>query len=166
MLENLRSPAQLTRTETDSTVRDEYSLLINAPADQLWDLVSDVTRMGRFSPENRRGQWLGRPGVGTFFVGFNRIGPVVWTTLCRVTRLDPGRSFEFTVYLVGTRWGYHLQPVADGVVVTEYREWPKKAFLHRVLRVLGQVGKPRDNYALNGLYRSLHRISDLTQAAA
>lgn len=165
MLKNLRSPDQLTRTETDGDVRDEYSLLIKAPADELWDLVTDVTRMGRFSPENRRGRWLGRPAVGAFFVGFNRIGPVVWATLCRVTKLDPGRSFEFRVYLVGTRWGYHLKPAGDGVVVTEYREWPKSAFLHRMLRVTGRIGAPRDNHALNGLYLSLERIKNLTQSA-
>ncbi|MBB4853932.1 hypothetical protein HNP40_001312 [Mycobacteroides chelonae] len=61
MLKNLRSPDQLTRTETASGVRDEYSLLIDAPADRSWDLVTDVTRMGRFSPENRRGRLLRKP---------------------------------------------------------------------------------------------------------
>ncbi|WP_131822125.1 hypothetical protein [Mycobacteroides saopaulense] len=63
-----------------------------------------------------------------------------------------------------TRWGYNLTPAEDGVVVTEYREWPTSAFLHRILRVSGRVGTPRDNHALNGLYRSLERIKELCGA--
>ncbi|WP_164909129.1 SRPBCC family protein [Mycobacteroides franklinii] len=166
MLENLRHPPQLTHTETAGMVRDEYSLLMDGTVDQLWDLVTDVTRMGRFSPENRSGRWLGKSAVGAFFLGFNRIGPVVWATLCRVTALDPGRSFEFKVYLVGTRWGYRLEPAGDGVLVTEYREWPTNALMYRLRRVVGGIGASRDNYALNGLYRSLERIREITRPAA
>ncbi len=36
--------------------------VIDAPADTLYDLVSDVTRMGDYSPENTGAVWLaGRP---------------------------------------------------------------------------------------------------------
>ena len=32
---------------------------IDAPAEKLWAMVSDVTRMGEWSPENVGGNWLG-----------------------------------------------------------------------------------------------------------
>lgn len=84
--------------------------------------------------------------------------------LCRVTKLDPDRTFDFRVYPVGTRWGCNLTPAEDGVVVTEYREWPKSAVLHRILRVSGAgrhtPGQPRSERA----YRSLERIKKLCGA--
>ncbi|WP_157897156.1 SRPBCC family protein [Mycobacteroides salmoniphilum] len=163
----LRRPAEVLRTETAESVRDEYSVQVSAPPEQLWDMVSDITRMGRFSPENRAGWWLkpsAAPAVNSWFIGVNRIGPVIWATPCRVTALDPGRHFEFKVSLVGTVWGYYLDPAEDGgVMITEYREWPRSAFLHRVLRWSGPFGRPRDVLALNGLHRSLQRIKETTE---
>ncbi len=168
MVKNLlRRPAEVLRTETTAGVRDEYSLDVLAPREQLWDMVSDITRMGRFSPENRTGWWLkpsAIPAVNSWFVGFNRIGPVIWLTPCRVTALEPGRHCEFKVYLVGTVWGYYLELAENGVVkVTEYREWPRSAFLYKVLRWSGPFGRPRDILALEGLHRSLQRIKETAE---
>ncbi len=53
--------------------------VIRAPADQLWSLVSDVTRAGEWSPENIGGSWLDgatAPVVGARFRGTNRRGQV------------------------------------------------------------------------------------------
>ncbi|MGK2958896.1 MAG: SRPBCC family protein [Acidimicrobiales bacterium] len=32
---------------------------INAPVERVWEMVSDVTRMGEWSPENEGVTWLG-----------------------------------------------------------------------------------------------------------
>ena len=70
------------------------------PADRVWDLVSDVTRIGEFSPETFEAEWLGGatgPAVGARFRGHvrrNGRGPVYWT-VCTVTACDPGRQFGF-----------------------------------------------------------------------
>ncbi|MGZ4665704.1 MAG: SRPBCC family protein, partial [Frankiaceae bacterium] len=50
---------------------------IQAPAQQVWELVADVSRMGEWSPENAGAKWL--PGVkgpqrGARFLGENRNG--------------------------------------------------------------------------------------------
>ena len=38
---------------------------IEAPAEQIWDLVSDVTKIGRYSPETFEAEWLdGATGPG------------------------------------------------------------------------------------------------------
>jgi hypothetical protein len=46
------------------------SLCLDAPPDQVWELVSDVTRIGEFSPETFEARWrrgLDGPEVGAKF---------------------------------------------------------------------------------------------------
>ena len=73
-----------------------------APAAEVWDLVSDVTRIGEFSPETFEARWLDGatgPRPGARFRGHvrrNGRGPVYWT-VCTVVACDPGREFAFAV---------------------------------------------------------------------
>lgn len=63
-----------------TAVDDEVSIVIDAPADRLYDIVSDVSKMGRLSPECTGGKWLGGakgPSVDARFKGRNRRGPVM-----------------------------------------------------------------------------------------
>ncbi|UGT42514.1 SRPBCC family protein [Nocardia yamanashiensis] len=164
-----RRPGDVTRSRIADGIRDECSTFVEAPVDAVWAMVSDVTRMGRWSPENRaalRISWSGAPESGRWFVGFNRIGPVPWATPCEVTVVDPLRHFEFRVHLIGTRWGYRLRPEHGGTMVTEYRDWPDAAFLSKLLRWSGPFGKPRDNLALDGMSRSLRRLRVIAEERA
>jgi uncharacterized protein YndB with AHSA1/START domain len=98
-----------------------------APPERVWDLVSDVTRIGRYSPETFEAEWLDGatgPTMGARFRGHvkrNGRGPTYWTT-CRVTACEPGREFAFGV---GTgakplnTWRYVLEPTGEGTDVTE-----------------------------------------------
>jgi hypothetical protein len=98
-----------------------------APADKIWNLITDITRTGEFSPEVFESEWLGGatgPALGAKFRGHvrrNEIGPVYWTT-CQVTACEPGREFGFAV-LAGDRalnnWHYRLDAQGDGTDVTE-----------------------------------------------
>ena len=98
----------------------ETSLVIDAPADRLYDLVSDVTRMGEWSPENTGGKWLKgatRAAPGARFRGSNKRGFARWTTSCEVVSADRGKRFAFDVLILGrhyTRWAYDFEPTADG----------------------------------------------------
>lgn len=98
---------------------------IAASADELYALVSDVTRMGEWSPENMGGRWLGGatgPAVGARFTGANRRGWRRWSTTCTVTAADPGRRFAFDVAFTAvpvSRWSYEFRPDGDATVVTE-----------------------------------------------
>ncbi|MDF9715128.1 SRPBCC family protein [Nocardioides sp. ChNu-153] len=106
----------------------EVSRHVAAPVDAVWDLVSDVTRIGEFSPETFEARWTRGstgPAVGATFKGHvkrNGVGPTYWTP-CRITRCEPGRVLEWSV---GTpkqtinNWGYRLEPAGDGTRVTEY----------------------------------------------
>ena len=98
---------------------------IAAPADDIYALVSDVTRMGEWSPENVGGRWLGDatgPAVGARFRGSNRRGWRRWSTTCTVVAAEPGRTFAFDVTVAvipASRWIYELRQDGDATLVTE-----------------------------------------------
>lgn len=101
------------------------SLSIAAPSERVFGLVSDLPGMGRFSPENAGGHWLGGatgPAVGVGFRGRNRRGIHRWSTRCTVTRCEPGRAFAFAVSSIGlpvADWSYDIEPEGDGCRLTE-----------------------------------------------
>ncbi|HEV7524459.1 MAG TPA: SRPBCC family protein, partial [Acidimicrobiia bacterium] len=39
-------------------MQDSVTVHMSAPADKIWDLVSDVTKIGRYSPETFEAEWL------------------------------------------------------------------------------------------------------------
>lgn len=123
------------------TVSDTVTIAVTPQA--AWDAVSDVTQMGRWSPENTGAQVEdGGAGpaltVGTPFVGTNKRGRARWSTLCTVTAADPGERFAFRVHRIGPRrpvikgriatWEYDFEQVEGGARVTETwtddRPWP------------------------------------------
>lgn len=99
---------------------------IAAPAEKLYDMVSDLPRMGEWSPENRGGRWLDGahgPAAGARFRGNNAHGWRRWSTTVTVTAAEPGRRFAFHVSYgpVGIAdWSYEFAPAADaGTTVTQ-----------------------------------------------
>src|SRR6478752_667280 len=67
-------------------------LVVAAPPAAVYELVSDVTRIGERSPECRSATWeSGTPGtVGAVFRGRNRWGWAArWSRRCEVTTADP-----------------------------------------------------------------------------
>lgn len=104
----------------------EVTEQVRAKPSVVYDLVSDVTRMGSWSPETTSCRWLGGatgPAVGARFRGTNRHGPLLrWTTTCTVTAAEPGRRFAFDVDFAGVpiaRWAYDLEQTPTGCTVTE-----------------------------------------------
>ena len=103
---------------------DAVTLRIAASPDRCYELVSDITRMGRLSPECTGGRWVGSvtsPTVGARFLGFNRRGLVRWFTVNRVVAAERGRRFAFETRGSATRWSYRFEPDGDGTLVTESR---------------------------------------------
>ncbi len=109
-------------------MRGEVTVHIEAPPEKVWELVSDVTQIGRFSPETFEAEWLDGadgPATGARFRGHvrrNGRGPVYWTK-CVVTACEPNREFAFGVEGPGGRvlntWRYSLQPSEGGTDITE-----------------------------------------------
>ena len=103
----------------------EVSAEITATAEEVWSLVSDITRMGQWSPENRGGRWIGGasgPAVGAKFKGSNAKGFRRWTTTCTVTDATAGKRFAFDVDYAGVAiatWEYDFSESAGSTRVTE-----------------------------------------------
>jgi hypothetical protein len=89
-------------------------------------MVSDVTRMGDWSPVCKACWWEdgGGPRVGATFTGRNELPDRTWETRSVVAVADPGTEFAFVVQVTGTRWGYTFAPVEGGTLVTESWEFP------------------------------------------
>jgi uncharacterized protein YndB with AHSA1/START domain len=110
-------------------MRDSVTVHFSAPPDKVWALVSDVTRIGEFSPETFEAKWADGatgPAAGARFRGHvkrNGRGPVYWTN-CRVSECVTNEVFGFDVLGPGDRvintWGYRLAAAGDGTEVTEY----------------------------------------------
>jgi len=103
----------------------EVTETVKAAPLRLYELVSDLPRMGEWSPENTGGKWVGDaagPALGAKFRGTNRHGLAVWMTSVTITGADPGRRFAFDVDVLGvpiSTWEYTFADAADGCVVTE-----------------------------------------------
>ena len=142
---------------------------IAAPAKLVWDLVSDVTRIGVFSPVTFEAQWLvgvSGPRAGARFRGHVRRygrGPVYWTT-CTVTASEPGREFAYAVGGPGgtavNTWRYQLEPAADGTDVTESFELADTLPLRLYWSVAGRV-RLRTN--LDGMRATLEKMKAVAE---
>jgi hypothetical protein len=103
----------------------EVQTAIAADPQQVWALVSDVTRMGEWSPETTSCRWVGDsdgPSVGARFRGSNKHRWLRWTTTCTVTAAVPGERFTFDVDYTGvpiSTWSYAFAADPAGCVVTE-----------------------------------------------
>ena len=111
-----------------SGYRHTDSIAIDRSPDEVYAIVSDVTRMGELSPVCTGGSWDDPSKAGTtgaWFTGHNAIGDdITWDTHCEVVAAEPGREFAFVNHgMAGdvelVRWGYTLEPAGDGTTVTE-----------------------------------------------
>ena len=109
------------------SMHDSVTVHMAAAPERIWDLVSDVTRIGSYSPETFEAEWLDGatgPAVGANFRGHvkrNGIGPVYWIS-CTVTECEPGRAFAFGTVSSEKPlnvWRYEITPAGDGADVTE-----------------------------------------------
>lgn len=99
----------------------EVSVHVAAPPEVVYAAVSDIRRMGEWSPETVHCEWIDGatgPAVGARFKGSNRRGFARWTTKPTVSAVEPGRTFGFDV-LPDTRWTYRCEPEGTGTRLTE-----------------------------------------------
>jgi len=163
----------------------EATLFIDAPPDRVWRMVSDVTRMGEWSPITYRCEWVdgsSGPAEGAKFKGYNKIVVARWWTLCEVTESEPGKVFEFRTMRVSfpvsigvgeremTRWRYTFEPDGIGTKVTERYE---ASFIPPVLAVpeviarklgLGASVDKRQKRTHDGMDATLQRLKVAAEA--
>jgi hypothetical protein len=105
---------------------DEVSVEIAARPDRVYALVSDISRMGEWSPECIRCTWTKGatgPAVGARFKATNKGGRgPAWFNTPTVTVAEPGKKFEFNRNGPGIgsyTWRYVMEPTATGTRLTE-----------------------------------------------
>ncbi len=139
------------------------SVDIAAPADRVWEIVSDLPGMGSLSPESTGGVWAdgAGPALDAVFRGTNAQGSRTWSTRSRVVRCEPGREFAFEVSSVGlpvAQWSYELAATPDGGCrVTE-------TWQDRRGRLVGLAGRlmtgvqDREAFTANSIETTLARV--------
>lgn len=100
--------------------RVSEAITIASTPEALYAMVSDVTRMGEWSPVCKLCWWEDETrGVDAWFTGRNVTEEKTWETRSKVVADDPGREFAFAVNGDRTRWGYTFEPADGGTLVTE-----------------------------------------------
>jgi uncharacterized protein YndB with AHSA1/START domain len=140
----------------------EADVEIDAPPERVWSVVSDVARMGEWSPECRKMMVFGAPRKGAHVLGVNRRRWAIWPTNSRIVRYEPGRAIAWKVYENRTTWSYELEPTADGGTrVIERRTVPPPGiapFAAAFAKLfLGGV-ESHDGELLEGMRTTLDRI--------
>jgi len=142
---------------------------VAASAEEVYDLVADLPRMGEWSPECERVTWRGsatRAVTGARFVGHNRVGAFRWFTWGEIVGADRGRNLAFEVN-VGpvplARWEYFFIRDDEGDGCTVVEEWTDRRpawYAGPADRLLGS--RPRRN--TTGMQRTLDAVKRAAEA--
>lgn len=163
------------------------STTVNAPASKVWQRVTDLSAMGKRSPQCKKMILLPRrkasagnagnsagagasgsagaaPAPGTVTINFNRQGILWWPTWAVVTEVVPEKVFEFKIPLNGTRWRFELAPAPDGsqTVLTEKRLAPggKTSLISRVLVAVVLGGEEKFEASLQeGIQQTIRALA-------
>ena len=152
---------------------DTAQIQIAAPAEQVYDLVADITNMGRWSPECYRTAWVDGATTalpGARFKGWNRtkvLGvPATWSTTSTIRQADRGRAFSFDTGLSGARWTYRFEATDDGAgcTVTETREDVNASLPIKLLSL--PLEGVRGRQLADGMQVTLERLKAAAEATA
>jgi hypothetical protein len=147
------------------------SITVEASTPQLYDLVSDITRTGQWSPVCRSCWWddQGEAGqVGAWFTGLNELPGRTWETRSQVVVAERGREFAWVVGGSFVRWGFVLAPVPSGTELTESWEFLPGGiamFEQKFGDDAGTQIADRTQQALDGVPRTLRAIRALAESA-
>jgi uncharacterized protein YndB with AHSA1/START domain len=152
----------------DPPARIVESVHVDAPAEDVWRVVSDVTRMGEWSPECRKVVLLGGGPVreGLRMVGVNRRGLVVWPTLSTVVRLEPGRALAWRTRESAATWTYELEAQDGGTRLTGRRDLDGFSLLTRMAAPLIGGAAGHDQELAAGIRTTLRRMKAVVEQSA
>jgi uncharacterized protein YndB with AHSA1/START domain len=146
---------------------------IHASPEAVYDLVTDITRMGEWSPENEGGEWLDAasgPVVGARFRGRNK-RTLSWKTTAVVTECRRGAAFTFAVGKHAperpeTTWRYTFTKSGPGCQVTEICEIAREPgrlgrFLTKLATGVSWDDRPLD--LVQGMEETLRRLGTVAE---
>ena len=149
---------------------DSCDVVIEAAAERVYEMVADMPRMGEWSPETQRVEWLegsSGPAEGARFIGHNVTGPrglIKWSRRGRVLAAEPGREFAFATEEGGKEgvvWRYRFEPIEGGTRVTESYEVRKIPTWARIM----DVPTNRVRQLREGMQHTLQQLKSAAESA-
>jgi uncharacterized protein YndB with AHSA1/START domain len=107
----------------------EVQTWIDAPPDQVWRLVADISLMPELSDELQSVEWVstdGAPAIGATFRGHSKHDALgEWSTLCHIVEYEPNRVFAWAVEDPDEPtaiWRFTLVPERGGTTLTQWMQ--------------------------------------------
>ena len=152
----------------------EVTTTINAPAERVWQLVGDPTRMEDFSSEVHKVTWSGGssgPAEGARFRGSNKRGWHRWATSCTVMSHVPGKevawNVDFGPFAIA-QWGFRIEPAGDGActLVQSFDDRRTKVLRAGPVSVIARGVKDVNEHNRTEMTRTLAAIKEAAESAA
>jgi hypothetical protein len=140
--------------------RGTTAVVVDAEIGAVWDVVRDPTRVGEWSHECVRGEWVGdateaRPGAR--FRGRNAQGLIRWGRLCEVSSAEPyelvWRTVPTRLYPDSTEWAIRLERVDGGTRIEQTFEIVKGTVLEPVYATILPAHRDRSESLRHDLER-------------
>jgi hypothetical protein len=150
----------------------EVSETVNASPADVYAMISDLPRMGEWSPENTGGKWLRGatgPAVGARFRGTNRAGFRFWATTVTVRAADVGRRFAFDVDVAGSpvsTWEYTFADHSDGGCVVTEKWTDRRPGWMRVVSVPLMGVSDRAGHNRKNMQETLRRLKAAAESSS
>jgi len=147
----------------------EVQAHVDAPPEDVYAVVTDVTRIAEWSHECRGAEWLDGatgPAVGARFRGTNKVDRFGWSRVCTVTDLRPGHTFAYRTSggtpPDSTAWTFEFRPDGDGTRVVQRYQIIRFA---RWMELLTVALVPAHRDRRDALHADLLRLGEVSRAA-
>ncbi|MGW6421263.1 hemerythrin domain-containing protein [Nocardia sp. NPDC055053] len=157
-------------TALKTTLGGRQEAMTSAAPRAVWNILTDVTRVGEWSHECRRARWLDGatgPAVGARFTGESKSGVMRWSRACTITVLRAPSELAWTthggIYGDHTEWRYTLEPTDSGTRIAQtYRVLAMPIWFDRLV----WLSTPAHHDRRTALHADLTRLARLAEAAS
>lgn len=136
----MRTNADAVKPPRRVQLENSVAVTVDAPIDEVWNVVRDVTRVGEWSHECVGATWLGAATSavpGARCRGRNRAGIIRWGRVCEILSVEPHelvwRTVPTALYPDSSEWRITLDEVGDGTQISQ------RFRVLRVPKVLGVI---------------------------
>ena len=156
---------------SETSIRSHHeSITVEASTETLYDIVSDITRTGEWSPVCRSCWWDDESEagqVGAWFTGQNEALDRTWQTRSQVVAAERGREFAWVVGGSFVRWGFTLTPAQTGTTLTESWEFLPDGIAMFEQKYGSEAASEiadRTQQALDGIPKTLAAIKQIAES--